>query len=153
MARPTFSRAVAADNRRFCCASSGITTPAALNTAIPRRLGPSERTGPVSFQILFGSGIGSDVMKPIAAPIVGGMITSTIQRADFGAGILCAYERTSCCGTALWGGTSNKRSIEDKRCDFDKAIPVACHSGTESSDRRAGFLGPLSARSPSRILR
>ena len=28
--------------------------------------------------ILWGSGIGSDVMKPIAAPIVGGMITSTI---------------------------------------------------------------------------
>src|SRR6202034_528894 len=28
--------------------------------------------------ILFESGIGSDVMKPIAAPIVGGMITSTI---------------------------------------------------------------------------
>ena len=26
--------------------------------------------------ILWGSGIGSDVMKPIAAPIVGGMITS-----------------------------------------------------------------------------
>ena len=25
------------------------------------------------------SGIGSDVMKPIAAPIVGGMITSTIH--------------------------------------------------------------------------
>ena len=29
--------------------------------------------------ILFESGIGSDVMKPIAAPIVGGMITSTIH--------------------------------------------------------------------------
>jgi len=29
--------------------------------------------------ILFESGIGSDVMKPIAAPIVGGMITSTIN--------------------------------------------------------------------------
>jgi copper/silver efflux system protein len=29
--------------------------------------------------ILWGSGIGSDVMKPIAAPIVGGMITSTIN--------------------------------------------------------------------------
>jgi Cu/Ag efflux pump CusA len=28
---------------------------------------------------LRGRGIGSDVMKPIAAPIVGGMITSTIQ--------------------------------------------------------------------------
>ena len=26
-----------------------------------------------------GAGIGSDVMKPIAAPIVGGMITSTIH--------------------------------------------------------------------------
>jgi hypothetical protein len=29
--------------------------------------------------ILWVSGIGSDVMKPIAAPMVGGMITSTIQ--------------------------------------------------------------------------
>jgi copper/silver efflux system protein len=29
--------------------------------------------------ILWGTGIGSDVMKPIAAPIVGGMITSTIH--------------------------------------------------------------------------
>ena len=29
--------------------------------------------------ILWESGVGSDVMKPIAAPIVGGMITSTIH--------------------------------------------------------------------------
>jgi Cu(I)/Ag(I) efflux system membrane protein CusA/SilA len=29
--------------------------------------------------ILWESGIGSDVMKPIAAPIVGGMITSTVH--------------------------------------------------------------------------
>ncbi len=29
--------------------------------------------------ILWGSGIGADVMKPIAAPIVGGMVTSTIH--------------------------------------------------------------------------
>jgi hypothetical protein len=29
--------------------------------------------------VLWESGIGSDVMKPIAAPIVGGMITSTIH--------------------------------------------------------------------------
>jgi copper/silver efflux system protein len=29
--------------------------------------------------ILWDSGVGSDVMKPIAAPIVGGMITSTIH--------------------------------------------------------------------------
>jgi copper/silver efflux system protein len=29
--------------------------------------------------ILWESGIGSDVMKPIAAPIVGGMVTSTIN--------------------------------------------------------------------------
>jgi Cu(I)/Ag(I) efflux system membrane protein CusA/SilA len=29
--------------------------------------------------ILWESGIGSDVMKPIAAPIVGGMITSSIN--------------------------------------------------------------------------
>jgi Cu(I)/Ag(I) efflux system membrane protein CusA/SilA len=29
--------------------------------------------------ILWASGIGSDVMKPIAGPMVGGMITSTIH--------------------------------------------------------------------------
>jgi copper/silver efflux system protein len=29
--------------------------------------------------ILWESGVGADVMKPIAAPIVGGMITSTIH--------------------------------------------------------------------------
>jgi Cu(I)/Ag(I) efflux system membrane protein CusA/SilA len=29
--------------------------------------------------ILWASGVGSDVMKPIAAPIVGGMITSSIH--------------------------------------------------------------------------
>ncbi|MGO9304911.1 MAG: efflux RND transporter permease subunit, partial [Candidatus Korobacteraceae bacterium] len=29
--------------------------------------------------IMWDTGIGSDVMKPIAAPIVGGMITSTIH--------------------------------------------------------------------------
>jgi len=34
---------------------------------------------PILIPILFESGIGSDVMKPIAAPIVGGMITSTIH--------------------------------------------------------------------------
>ena len=33
----------------------------------------------VSTPILWETGIGSDVMKPIAAPIVGGMITSTIH--------------------------------------------------------------------------
>ena len=36
--------------------------------------------------ILWESGIGSDVMKPIAAPIVGGMVTSTIHGAGAGAG-------------------------------------------------------------------
>lgn len=29
--------------------------------------------------ILWSSGVGSDTMKPIAAPIVGGMITSTVH--------------------------------------------------------------------------
>jgi Cu(I)/Ag(I) efflux system membrane protein CusA/SilA len=29
--------------------------------------------------VLWASGVGADVMKPIAAPIVGGMITSTIH--------------------------------------------------------------------------
>ena len=31
------------------------------------------------YPILWESGIGSDVMKPMAAPIVGSMITSTVQ--------------------------------------------------------------------------
>jgi len=35
---------------------------------------------------LGGSGVGADVMKPIAAPIVGSMITSTIH-----AGFWCPY--------------------------------------------------------------
>jgi Cu(I)/Ag(I) efflux system membrane protein CusA/SilA len=29
--------------------------------------------------ILWSTGVGSDVMKPIAAPIIGGMVTSTIH--------------------------------------------------------------------------
>jgi Cu(I)/Ag(I) efflux system membrane protein CusA/SilA len=29
--------------------------------------------------IMWSTGVGSDVMKPIAAPIIGGMVTSTIQ--------------------------------------------------------------------------
>jgi Cu(I)/Ag(I) efflux system membrane protein CusA/SilA len=29
--------------------------------------------------ILWETGVGSDVMKPVAAPIVGGMVTSTIH--------------------------------------------------------------------------
>ncbi len=29
--------------------------------------------------IMWSTGVGSDVMKPIAAPIVGGMITSTVH--------------------------------------------------------------------------
>jgi Cu(I)/Ag(I) efflux system membrane protein CusA/SilA len=29
--------------------------------------------------ILWSTGVGADVMKPIAAPIIGGMITSTIH--------------------------------------------------------------------------
>jgi len=29
--------------------------------------------------IMWSTGVGSDVMKPIATPIIGGMITSTIQ--------------------------------------------------------------------------
>jgi Cu(I)/Ag(I) efflux system membrane protein CusA/SilA len=45
--------------------------------------------------ILWETGIGSDVMKPIAAPIVGGMITSTIHVFNSRARILCADEGTS----------------------------------------------------------
>jgi len=40
------------------------------------------------------TGIGSDVMKPIAAPMVGGMIHFDHPRADFGARILCVDEGT-----------------------------------------------------------
>jgi Cu(I)/Ag(I) efflux system membrane protein CusA/SilA len=29
--------------------------------------------------IMWSSGVGADIMKPIAAPIIGGMITSTIH--------------------------------------------------------------------------
>ena len=29
--------------------------------------------------IMWSTGVGSDVMKPIAAPIIGGMVTSTIH--------------------------------------------------------------------------
>jgi Cu(I)/Ag(I) efflux system membrane protein CusA/SilA len=29
--------------------------------------------------IMWATGVGSDVMKPIAAPIIGGMITSTVH--------------------------------------------------------------------------
>jgi Cu(I)/Ag(I) efflux system membrane protein CusA/SilA len=29
--------------------------------------------------IMWSTGVGSDIMKPIAAPIIGGMITSTIH--------------------------------------------------------------------------
>jgi copper/silver efflux system protein len=29
--------------------------------------------------ILWSSGVGADIMKPIAAPIIGGMVTSTIH--------------------------------------------------------------------------
>jgi Cu(I)/Ag(I) efflux system membrane protein CusA/SilA len=29
--------------------------------------------------ILWSTGVGSDIMKPIAAPIIGGMITSTMH--------------------------------------------------------------------------
>jgi copper/silver efflux system protein len=39
-----------------------------------REFGPGEVV-----VILWETGVGSDVMKPIAAPIVGGMITSTIH--------------------------------------------------------------------------
>jgi Cu/Ag efflux pump CusA len=34
---------------------------------------------PLPFLILRETGVGADVMKPIAAPLVGGMITSTIH--------------------------------------------------------------------------
>lgn len=45
--------------------------------------------------ILWESGIGSDVMKPIAAPIVGGNDHINHSHTDFSAGILCDHERES----------------------------------------------------------
>ncbi len=66
---------------------SGIVTKADIETAAiegaVQRLRPKLMTVSAVLAslipILFESGIGSDVMKPIAAPIVGGMITSTIH--------------------------------------------------------------------------
>src|SRR5690348_948444 len=52
-------------------------------SVFPRRLRPKLMTVCVVLAslipILWETGVGSDVMKPIAAPIVGGMITSTIH--------------------------------------------------------------------------
>ena len=67
--------------------ASGIVTKADIETAAiegaVQRLRPKLMTVSAVLAslipILFESGIGSDVMKPIAAPIVGGMITSTIH--------------------------------------------------------------------------
>ena len=42
--------------------------------------------------ILLESGIGSDVMRPIAAPIVGGMITATIHVLTLVPVFFCPYE-------------------------------------------------------------
>ena len=39
---------------------------------------PSWPTPPHDF-IMWSTGVGSDVMKPIATPIIGGMVTSTIH--------------------------------------------------------------------------
>jgi Cu(I)/Ag(I) efflux system membrane protein CusA/SilA len=62
--------------------------------------------------ILWETGVGSDVMKPIAAPIVGGMITSTIhvlilivkfKLLDIGEVHTCAYRKPE--RSALMVGT------------------------------------------------
>jgi copper/silver efflux system protein len=53
--------------------------------------------------ILWESGIGSDVMKPIAAPIVGGMITSTIHVLILVPVLFCHDERT---GIETWNTRS-----------------------------------------------
>jgi len=58
--------------------------------------------------ILWETGVGSDVMKPIAAPIVGGMITSTIHVLNSRSGVFfranegarhCVAERFTCRAT------------------------------------------------------
>ena len=62
-----------------------------------RGVGVTERSS-YSFRllpILFESGVGSDVMKPIAAPIVGGMIYIHNPRAHPGARLLRDNERAS----------------------------------------------------------
>ena len=68
-------------------AEGGPMTEAALHEAViegaVQRLRPKLMTVTAVIlslaPILWETGIGSDVMKPIAAPIVGGMITSTIH--------------------------------------------------------------------------
>lgn len=55
--------------------------------------------------ILWETGVGSDVMKPIAAPIVGGIITSTGSRADSRARVLRADEGA---GPAPWHLTKER---------------------------------------------
>jgi Cu/Ag efflux pump CusA len=42
--------------------------------------------------IVWSTGVGSDAMKPIAAPILGGMITSTIHVLILNAGHLLHHE-------------------------------------------------------------
>ena len=71
-------------NRRI--AAGGLThedVEAAVIEGAVERLRPKLMTVAVVMlslaPILWESGIGSDVMKPIAAPLVGGMITSTIH--------------------------------------------------------------------------
>jgi hypothetical protein len=66
--------------------------------------------------ILLESGIDSDVMRPIAAPIVGGMITLNNSRTDSGASVLCPYERTS---TAAWHAAGG--ATETVRIDLSHA--------------------------------
>ncbi len=71
-------------DRRLARGPAGADTieAAAIEGAV-RRLRPKLMTVAVVMlslaPILWESGVGSDVMKPIAAPIVGGMVTSTIH--------------------------------------------------------------------------
>src|ERR1700738_1291221 len=55
---------------------------AAIEGAVPRlraKLMPVAAVLASLVPILWETGVGSDVMKPVAAPIVGGMITSTVN--------------------------------------------------------------------------
>ena len=62
--------------------SDGIRRPTTLRWAW-LRLRPKLMTVSVVIAalvpILWSTGVGSDIMKPIAAPIIGGMVTSTIH--------------------------------------------------------------------------
>ena len=100
-AKPTTPQPVLEPSRRVPAGGSAWLT---LSPYDPSRLVPSERSIPPGrawvAKLARYSGIGSDVMNPIAAPILGGMITSTILGLDSRARLLCHDDRTG--GGPTW---------------------------------------------------